>query len=431
VIARNEYGMNRISYPIFQNDPSKARKLTEYKRFIIRAWGSLITGNLFNDAFGQRLMAISDLDIQAYQPAIVFINGEYWGIHELREANKNSWYYQYHYEINREDPGYDILLHTERHGMPYAEVDEGDDQHWNEMMNYVNTHNLKIPAHYEHLKAMIDMDNFIEYMGHCMYTGKWDWPNSNDASWRPRTPNGKWKWIQFDMETSFGVATGLSILFSMLGPQYNMLEATIVGTDIPTFGQYGPHPILKKIYNNEEFKADFIRWFDEHMENEFQPDTMNLLLNNMAAEIRPYMEEYRRRWPFIRDLNAWEEALDIVREFIELRPGYMREHLREYELGLITSLDGQEEDRGYQFFVAHGRLDHEQVTLRYQIPEPGNMVVEIFNTQGQSILSYSRVHPSKGQFSLDLDTSNLPNGLYVVLFSVNDFNSVKKMFLAK
>ncbi|MGD9328592.1 MAG: lamin tail domain-containing protein, partial [Cyclobacteriaceae bacterium] len=39
VIARNEYGMNRISYPIFQNDPSKARKLTEYKRFIIRAWG--------------------------------------------------------------------------------------------------------------------------------------------------------------------------------------------------------------------------------------------------------------------------------------------------------------------------------------------------------------------------------------------------------
>jgi hypothetical protein len=432
VIARNEYGRNRISYPIFQNDPSRAKKLTEYKRFIIRSWGSLITGTLFNDAFGHRLMAKSELDIQAYQPAIVFINGAYWGIHELREANKNSWYYQYHYDIDRDDPGYDILLHTERNGMPYAEVDEGDDIHWKEMMNYVNTHNMKIPVHYEHLKTMIDMDNFIEYMGHCIYSGKWDWPNSNDASWRPRTPDGKWRWIQFDMETSFGVATGLSILFSMLGPQYNMLEATIVGTDIPTFGQYGPHPILKKIYNNEEFKVDFIQWFDEHMENEFHPDTMNLLLDKMVAEISPYMEEYKQRWPFIGDLNgSWGEAIDIVREFIELRPGYMREHLLEYEMGLITSLEKKAVRNGYQFFINGANLIDNRTALRYQIPEAGRVNIEVINTQGQKIVSFNNLHASAGRFSVDLDTNNFSNGLYLVSFNVNGFYSVQKMIIVK
>jgi hypothetical protein len=430
VIARNEYGKNRISYPLFQNDPSKAKNLTEYKRFIIRAWGSLITGTLFNDAFGHRLMAKSDLDIQAYQPAIVFINGEYWGVHELREANKNSWYYQYHYDIDREDPGYDILLHTERNGMPYAEVDEGDDQHWNQMMNYVNTHNMKIPANFEHLRSMIDMDNFIEYMGHCIYAGKWDWPNNNDASWRPRTADGKWRWIQFDMETSFGVATGLSILFSMLGPQFNMLEATIVGTNIPTFGQYGPHPILKKIYNNEEFKADFINWFDEHMENEFHPDTMNLLLDNMVAEISPYIEEYKQRWPFIGDLNgSWGEAIDIVREFIELRPAYMREHLLEYEMGMITSLEKKAEEKGYQFFIADGNSIG--AMLSYQLPEAGNIAIEVFNTQGQRLISFNNYHASAGRFTIDLDTNNFSNGLYLVSFYVNDFYSVRKMILAR
>jgi hypothetical protein len=432
VIARNEYGKNRISYPIFQHDPSRARDLTEYKRFIIRSWGSLITGNLFNDAFGQRLMAKSDMDIQAYQPAIVFINGEYWGIHELREANKNSWYYQYHYDIDREEPGYDILLHTERNGMPYAEIDEGDDIHWNEMMNYVNTHNMKIPEHYEHLKTMIDMENFIEYMGHCIYSGKWDWPNSNDASWRPRTPDGKWRWIQFDMETSFGVATGLSILFSMLGPQYNMLEATIVGTDIPTFGQYGPHPILKKIYNNEEFKSDFIQWFDEHMENEFHPDTMNLLLDKMVAEISPYIEEYKQRWPFIGDLNgSWGEAIDIVREFIELRPGYMREHLLEYEMGTITSLEKTAERNGYQFFITGANSIDNQTVLRYQIPEAGSVSIEVINTQGRKLASFDSHHFSAGQFTIDLDTNNFSNGLYLVSFYVNGFHSVQKMVVVR
>ena len=116
VIARSEYGENNISYPLFKNDPSKAKTLTEFKRFIIRAWGSLIRGALFNDAYAHRLLAKKDLDIQAYQPAVVFINGEYWGLHALRESNKNSWYYQSHYDIDRDNPGYDILIHQSRNG---------------------------------------------------------------------------------------------------------------------------------------------------------------------------------------------------------------------------------------------------------------------------------------------------------------------------
>jgi len=169
IIARSAYGKNRIDYPIFKNDPSKAKELTEYKRFIIRAWGSLITGSLFNDAYAHRLMANSDLDIQAYQPAIVFINGEYWGIHELREANKNSWYYQYHYGIDRDNPGFDLLHHTTNSGLPYAFVDEGDAQHWNSMMSFVKANDMKRPENYEYLKTQMDSDNFIAYMWHCLY----------------------------------------------------------------------------------------------------------------------------------------------------------------------------------------------------------------------------------------------------------------------
>lgn len=341
VIARSEYGKNRIEYPIFENDPSKAKNLTEFKRFIIRAWGSLIIGSLFNDAYAHRLMAKREIDIQAYQPAVVFINGEYWGLHALREANKNSWYYQYHYNIDRDDPGYDILIHSFRNGQPYPYIDEGDADHWNEMINYLNTHDMNLSENYEYIKTQIDVDNFITYLGHCIYVGKWDWPNNNDASWRPRTAGGKWRWIQYDMETAFGVATGLGPEYAMLGPQLNMLKAAIEGINIPGFGKYGPHPILAKLYNNEEFKDSFIDWFAYHLNHEFIPDSMNYILEEMAAEIRPYMQEYKHRWPFISDVNdAWANSLEQIKEFNNIRPVYMRRHLLEqYDTEKITPVD--------------------------------------------------------------------------------------------
>ncbi len=205
MIARGAFGKNRINYPLFENDPSGANQLKEFKRFIIRAWGSLISGSLLNDAYAHRLMAKNDLDIQAYRPVVVFINGEYWGLQSLREANKNSWYYQYHYNIDRDIPGYDILLHSERNGAPYAYIDEGDASHWNAMMNFINTHDMRQKENYAYLETQMDMDNFIAYMGHCIYVGKWDWPNNNEASWRPHTADGRWRWIQYDMETGFGV----------------------------------------------------------------------------------------------------------------------------------------------------------------------------------------------------------------------------------
>ena len=432
VIARNEYGKNRIEYPIFQNDPSKANKLTEYKRFIIRAWGSLITGTLFNDAYGHRLMAESDLDIQAYQPAIVFINGEYWGIHELREANKNSWYYQYHYDIDREDPGYDILIHTERNGIPYAEIDEGDNQHWNQMIDYINSHNMTLPANYEYLKSMIDMDNFIAYMGHCIYTGKWDWPNNNDASWRPRTADGKWKWIQYDMETCFGVGAGLGAFFSMLGPQLNMLKAAIEGVDIPFFGNYSAHPILRKIYRNEEFKSDFLDWFNVHMEKEFHPDTMNLLLDKMVAEIEPYMEEYKRRWPFIGNTNGtWEEATEIVREFNNVRPQYMREHLLEYELGQVTLVEDELKQNGYVLLTNVIDPGTRENSILYQIPIAGDVIIEVYNAKGQKLASFNRRHTSEGKYSISLNNGDFSNGLYLVTFKANGIYEVGKMIILR
>ncbi len=422
IIARSAYGKNRIKYPIFKDDPSKAKDLVEFKRFIIRAWGSLITGSLLNDAYAHRLMSNSELDIQAYQPAIVFINGEYWGLHALREANKNSWYYQFHYDINREDPGVDILQHTFNNGQPYADVDEGDVQHWNGMMNFLRSNDMKLPQNYAYLKTQMDMDNFIAYMWHCIYVGKWDWPNNNDASWRPKTMDGKWKWIQFDMETGFGVATSLGPQYEILGPQFNMIKAVIEGLLVPGFGKYGPHPIMAEIYENEEFTDAFVDWYREHESREFHPDTMNAILDEMAAEIRPYMTEYQHRWPFIGSVRGdWETSLDLIKEYNLARPTYVEQHL--WSLTNTENLTAPE-------FKLHQNSPNpfsRSTIIKYQLPEPASIILRIYNSQAQLIDSFEKKHPTSGTFALEWDARSLAAGVYIVTMATEGFFEVKKL----
>lgn len=422
VIARSGYGKNRINYPLFKDDPSRAKDLTEFKRFIIRAWGSLISGALFNDAYGHRMMAESDLDIQAYQPAIVFINGEYWGLHALREASKNPWYFQFHYGIDREDPGVDILQHTENYGIPYAYVDEGSASHWNNMMNFLRSNDMQEPANYAYLKTQMDMDNFIAYMWHCIYVGKWDWPNNNDASWRPRTADGKWKWIQYDMETGFGVATSLGPEYADMGPQLNMIKAVIEGIEFPMFGQYGPHPIMTEIYDNQEFLNEFVNYYMEHKEHEFHPDTMNVLLDEMAAELRPYMPEYKHRWPFIGTiLEEWETAIQLMKDFNEARPKYVEQHL----WGLTATEDKL--PREYNLVQNIPNPFASSTHIQYQIPEAARVQLRIFNAQGQLIESFSEHHHAGGQFTLEWDAGKLSPGIYFVSMHADSFFEVIKL----
>ena len=432
VIARNEYDSNRIEYPIFKSTRFKARDIKEYKRFIIRAWGSTINAALFNDAYAHSLMADTDLDLNAYRPAVLFIDGEYWGLHEIREANKNSWYYQYHYNIDRDNPGFDILEHTDRSGKPYAAVDEGDATHWNNMVQFLETHDMSLSENYEYIKTQMDVDNFIEYIGHCVYLVKWDWPNNNEASWRPRTSDGKWRWIQYDMETSFGVAAVLNPIYKNLGASFNMIRDVIYGTPIFGFGQYGPHPILVKLLENDEFKNAFAKWFYDNMKTRFSPEHMIAVLDTMAAEIEPYMAEYRRRWPFVTEMNNdWHYHLDLIKNFARQRPEYVKQHLAD-EFGAETEVAKAEiSSNSGQFKLMQNYPNpfNGKTIIFYQLPKAAHVSLQIYNIAGRKIQTLTDSWKSAGNYSQKWDASGRASGIYYAVINAGKYSAVKKLVL--
>ena len=118
---------------------------------------------------------------------IVFINGEYLGLQEIREANRTPYYYQEHYGIARDNPGIDILFGS----AGAVGIDEGDTTHWQHMFDFLSNNDISLSENYRYVQEMMDVENFIDYIGHCVFLGKRDWPGGNEAFWRPRTNEGR------------------------------------------------------------------------------------------------------------------------------------------------------------------------------------------------------------------------------------------------
>ena len=320
VIANPWYGHEMINYPFFQNSDSGANQLQSFKRIMIRSWGSARAWPvIFSDAYHQTLMAKADLEIQDYQPVIVFINGEYWGLHEIRESNKNSWYHQSHTGIDRDDPGFDLI------DGGYNQVDEGDSEHWDELIDFILNHDLSEPEHFTYVETKVDIDNFIHYITHCIYTGKRDWPYHNESKWRVRLETGRWRWTQFDMDHGL----------SQFGrPEYDMVYHTV-------FDQNRFHPLLAELLKNEAFKNRFLNYFADNLNTYFLPSVELNHFNKMVAELEPYIPEYQDRWQLNDD---WDDGIQYGLDLIERRHGIRWEQIKNnfdlegtYEITLQTN----------------------------------------------------------------------------------------------
>lgn len=309
VYAEPWLGQEKINYPLFINAKSKANQLVEFDRFIIRAWGTAFDWDVFfSDAYHQTLMAESDLDIQDYQPAVVFINGEYWGLYEIREANKNAEYFHAHY-FNNQDIPLDIL---EMGTVDF--VESGSPENWFALLDFIDNHDIRLDENYAYVQTQMDIDNFLQYIIHCIFTGKKDWPIHNEALWRVHDDDGQWRWIQFDMDQ--GLRPGIDDL-------HDMVEQVIDETKVP-------HPLLIALLENETFKIKFLNTFADMLNTYFLTSVEIEHFDQMAAELEPYIPEFQARWHLEPD---WEKSKSRVLDLIENRWAFRKNQiLKNFEI---------------------------------------------------------------------------------------------------
>jgi len=65
--------------------------------------------------------------------------------------------------------------------------------------------------------------------------------------------------------------------------------------------------------------------------------------------------------------------------------------------------------------------------IKYQLPEPANIILRIYNSQGLLIDSFEKEHPTSGTFALEWDDRSLAAGVYIVTMETEGFFEVKKL----
>jgi hypothetical protein len=302
--ARDEYGNGTIDQKFFST-----KNIDKFGSVFLRNSGNDFNVTMFRDALEHSLViGQMDIDYLAYQPTTFYINGDYWGIQNLREKIDAD-YFKSNYGIDSDD--LDLL---EFWGNPL----EGTAVAYNVFLDSLQKINLADPESFKFIDRHIDVQEYINYLTTEIYYGNTDWPGNNIKFWRQRSNNGKFRWVLWDMDFGFELYSFWS---------YATHPTLEFATD-PDNTDW-PNPAwstlqIRLLLQNPVFKIRFIQTLTTAMQSTFKPDRVIGKIDEFAGVIQAEMPYHKTRWG--GSINDWTYEVQRMRDFATARNAYMKIH---------------------------------------------------------------------------------------------------------
>ncbi|MGQ8336751.1 CotH kinase family protein [Sunxiuqinia sp. A32] len=311
--SRRIYGDGDIEATIFED-----KDIDKFESLVLRNSGNdwfgqrRPIGSLFRDLFMSKLGMNMNIDVAAGRPCQVYLNGEFWGIYNIRERLDEQFIIDNHRYSEEE---FDLLEYK------YSIIN-GESDGYREMLSFLENNDIAQNDNYEYLKSQMDISNFIRYQSAEIFFGNWDWPGNNIKFWKSHSLKGKWNWILHD--TDFGYA-----LYDTDNFFYHNSLVAATATD----GDEWPNPpwstlILRNLLENEEFKKEFINTFADHLNTTLQPVSTNALIDHYSSQIENDIPKQIEKWG--STYADWLSTIELMHEFSNLRPEILRLYYRDY-----------------------------------------------------------------------------------------------------
>ena len=328
IVMREKYQNGRINYPLFPTNPD----VTKYKAFNLRNNGNRFVIDYIADAMGGEILNGSGVDYQRSRQVVVFYNGRYYGIHDMRERFNES-YIESNYGIDSKTV--DMVKHLK----DSLHANGGTADGYKQLLQFVGTNDFsgENNTNYAEVKQMMDVGNFADYMAAEIYIHNGDWPNNNVRAWR--SPGQPWKFMIYDLDHGFGWQWGVD---DPNGEKFN--DGTNMFTWIKQGGGNKPCKetgcfanLYIQLIKNPDFKRLFINRSCAMWKGYLNGDRVAKVVGDMAGTI-PEAEkdrdlekfkQYDMYYPYDFDwkgerLKSWARSRDS--EVIDL---YKREFFKE------------------------------------------------------------------------------------------------------
>ena len=289
--ARRATGDTRFRSKMFSN-----REYDEVKAIVLRAAGQDVEQTKMRDSILTSLAADTSVMYQETEPCVVYVNGQYWGLYNMREhidahsiAQFEGWM----------DP--DGVVIGEGTGESVAE--------YRKMINWVESHDLSRDANIEKLRGMMDIENYLDYVILQMYSDNQDMNNVRFYCSPREDP--RWKWVLFDLDLSFQLNR------NNVGDWFRDTVGTITQQTTTPFRQ---------LMSNSEVKEYFLTRFGQLLATTLSTGNLEAKITARAELIKPEMSANCKRWGW--KTATWVRYVNEMIDYARKRPATLMKDLK-------------------------------------------------------------------------------------------------------
>ena len=330
--------------------PDQKPGVTKFKAFSLRDGGNDFGDLYFRDAIIQRTMAAhTDLDWQACRTAVLYINGEYMGMLNIRErSNAENIYSNYN---GLEDIDMVEIGHEQINGVDQfiEELKEGTVDSYEAFKAFYSQKGHTLAEY----KEWLDVDEYLNVAALNLFYGNNDWPGNNTVFWRPNdddTKSGLPKsWRVIVKDTDFGLG--------LYGKQnsYNMLDLLYHpenhSSDAWAFTEPATR-LLKNMLENADIRNLFIDkccvFMGDFMNGKGTGETIDLIKEEAMEEFVAHRDKYNPGWGWWPADNRGEitNKFNDAKNWAEGRPNNFYQHIaNQWNLGTPVALTINKENK--------------------------------------------------------------------------------------
>ncbi|NOX46394.1 MAG: T9SS type A sorting domain-containing protein [Chlorobi bacterium] len=389
--ARKEYGNETFNPNVFQGSFQYG-----FKRLVFRTPLSSHEFTMFKDPLIHDLVEGLNVKTVAFRPVVVFLNGEYWGVHNLRER-VDGFFYEMHYNINVDN--LDQLSGI-------GDVNHGDSLGYLGLMEFVEGNSLSEDENFQYVASQIDLDNYIDYYIIETWFSNIDWPGNNYEYWRSSDLDNKWRWQLLDMDATFG------------SYEFNMFEhiSAINGDSLlnPPWSTL----LFRKLIENPGFVEDFVNRYEYVSQNYLNTERIVSRIDEFEKMYEIELPEHIERWSLPEKIDVFYSHVEWMRKFSRKRPCVVKKQLQDFfhieNVDIYCdSLSFNDSIPNYERVNIYPNPARDEIHISYYSEIETNLSVQIVNMNGQGVFTKSyNLLEGNNEFSLNL--FQVRNGLCVI-----------------
>ena len=318
-----------FDYAFFGTSNAQGQAMDRYRQLVLSSGEADFQYTFIRDELAQTLAKLMRLqDYEDVQPAVVYINGEYYGLHWLHEVYSNEFFQA----VNGASNGrYAVIDWSDGTAVPLSADDAAAAAAFQETCGQVLEADLDTEEGMALLQGFMDVENYLDYCALNLIIDNPNWPGQIQAyAYIPAEGDGQpsqWRFLPHDMGRSFGLKAGQDAAKAdTLGE--------VLSPDSPRYAV-----LFSKLMENQEYRAYFVEKVTGLLDDQLSKDAMLSALKDLNSARNSEMQRYFSRIDALRKVRnsgVWmkqkdyDAAYSALTNYIKARPDAVRQQLAQH-----------------------------------------------------------------------------------------------------